>query len=96
MTHNCDTEGTLVQQTTTEHLHQHLGWRAVYAYNREDFGAGGLLGRASDQEVVLTRPLRAKLVEPNHDLADAACQDPALRLNNAKYGLETMNGEISA
>ena len=43
------TEDTLVQQTTADCL-KVLGWEPVYAHNREDFGAGGLLGRASDRE----------------------------------------------
>jgi type I restriction enzyme, R subunit len=38
------TEDTLVQQTTSDYLEQHLGWESVYAYNNEDFGPGSLLG----------------------------------------------------
>ncbi len=53
MTYN---EDTLVQQSTAGYLEQQLRWRSVYAYNREDFGPASLLGRASDREVVLTRP----------------------------------------
>ena len=51
------TEDTLVQQATAEYLEQKLGWQSVYAYNNEDFGPNSLLGRASEREVVLTRPL---------------------------------------
>lgn len=54
-------EDTLVQQTTAEYLERQLGWQSVYAYNNEDFGPDSLLGRSSDREVVLTRPLREKL-----------------------------------
>ncbi len=61
------TEDTLVQQTTADYLEQQLGWESVYAYNNEDFGPDSLLGRTSDQEVVLTRPLRQKLAELNRD-----------------------------
>lgn len=67
------TEETLVQRTTAEYL-ERLGWKSVYAYN-EDFGPGGLLGRASDREVVLTRTLRAKLTELNPGLPDEAYDD---------------------
>jgi len=49
------TEDTLVQQTTADHLHDRLGWDSVYAYNNETFGPSGMLGRASDREVVLAR-----------------------------------------
>lgn len=69
------TEDTLVQQTTAAYLEQQLGWRSVYAYNTEDFGTDSLLGRHSDREVVPTRTLRAKLVELNPSLPDAAYDD---------------------
>ncbi|WP_214041268.1 type I restriction endonuclease subunit R [Methanoculleus sp.] len=69
------TEDTLVQQTTTEYLEQHLGWNSVYAYNNEDFGPESLLGRSSDREVVLTRYLREKLVELNPGLPREAYED---------------------
>ena len=69
------TEDTLVQQTTAEYLEQELGWESVYAYNSEDFGSDSLLGRSSDREVVLTRPLRAKLLELNPGLPDEAYDD---------------------
>ena len=65
-------EDTLVQQTTAKYLKQQLGWKSVYAYNNEDFGSDSLLDRTSDRDVVLTRALRAKLVELNLDLPDEA------------------------
>ncbi len=61
-------EDTLVQQTTAEYLESVLGWESVYANNNETFGPEGTLGRASDRDVVLVRPLREKLVELNLDL----------------------------
>ena len=39
------TEDTLVQRTTADYLHDHLGWDLVYAYNEETFGPEGTLGR---------------------------------------------------
>ncbi len=68
-------EDTLVQQTTAEYLEQQLGWDSVYAYNNEGFGPESLLGRGSDREVVLTRVLRAKLVELNPGLPETAYDD---------------------
>ena len=59
------TEDALVQQTTADYLEQQLGWDSVYAHNQEDFGRDGLLGRASDREVVLTRRLRERLATLN-------------------------------
>jgi len=72
------TEDTLVQQTTAEFMEQELGWESVYAYNNEDFGPNSLLGRESDRDVVLSRTLRAKLVELNPGLPDLA-YDEAVR-----------------
>jgi len=84
------TEDTLVQQTTADYLEQQLGWRSVYAYNNEVFlsnphpdplpeGEGKVcLGRGSDREVVLERPLRQKLVALNPDLPESA-YDEAVR-----------------
>ncbi|WP_045219077.1 type I restriction endonuclease subunit R [Desulfonatronum thioautotrophicum] len=72
------TEDTLVQETTAEFMDQELGWKSVYAYNKEDFGPDSLLGRASDREVVLVRTLRGKLVELNQGLPDVA-YDEAVR-----------------
>lgn len=69
------TEDTLVQHTTAEYLEQQLGWDSVYAYNNEDFGPNSLLGRDSDREVVLTRPLRVKLEELNPGLPGEAYED---------------------
>ena len=73
------TEDILVQQTTAAYLHEQLGWRSVYAFH-EDFGPDSLLGRASDREVVLTRILRAKLVELNPGLPAAAYDDAVYQL----------------
>lgn len=75
MTPSNYTEDTLVQQTTADYLEQQLGWKSYYAYNNEDFGPDSLLGRTSRREVVLTRPLREKLMALNPDLLDAAYDD---------------------
>ena len=69
------TEDTLVQQTTAEYLEREPGWESMYAYNKEDFGPDGLLGRASDREVALTRILRAKIEELNPGLPATAYDD---------------------
>lgn len=66
------TEDNLVQRTTAEYLEQALGWDSVYAYDKETFGADGLLGRASDRDLVLVRDLEAALQRLNKDLPDEA------------------------
>ncbi|HLG41700.1 MAG TPA: type I restriction endonuclease, partial [Chitinophagaceae bacterium] len=68
-------EDTLVQQTTADYLKDHLGWDSVYAYNQETFGDGGLLGRNSDREVVLTRYLKQALQELNKGLLESAYEE---------------------
>lgn len=72
------TEDPLVQQTTAEYLERKLGWESLHAYNKEDFGPDGLLGRESDREGVLTRILRAKIEEFNPGLP-AAYSDEDIR-----------------
>ena len=93
------TEDTLVQQTTSDYLHDVLGWESVYAYNDETFGPEGTLGRRNDREVVLTRYLGEALVKLNPDLPQEAYQDAirqitdyslsqsSLQINQEKYDL---------
>ena len=83
------TEDTLVQQTTAEYLQKELDWKSAYAYNTEDFGPDSLLGRKDDREVVLTRYLRAKLVELNPDLPEEAYDD-AVRQIVATVATQTL------
>ena len=89
------TEDTLVQQTTAEYLEERLGWESVYAHNTEDFGPDSLLGRASDREVVLTRPLREKLATLNPGLPDAAYEDAVRQIveTAASQGIAAANRE---
>ena len=65
-------EDVLVQKTTSDYLHDQLGWKTLYAYNQETFGSDSLLGRNSDREVVLTRYLRQALKEFNPGLPETA------------------------
>ena len=83
------TEDTLVQQTTADYLAERLSWESVYAHNHEDFGPDSLLGRASDREVVLTRPLREKLAALNPGLP-AAAYDDAVRQIAAAVASQTI------
>ncbi|MCP5447049.1 MAG: type I restriction endonuclease subunit R [Chromatiaceae bacterium] len=82
-------EATLVQQTTADYLEMELGWESVYAHNNETFGPEGTLGRASDREVVLVRPLREKLVQLNPDLP-AEAYDDAVRQIVATVASQTL------
>lgn len=68
-------EDNLVQATTADYLRDALGWESVYAYNTETFGPDGTLGRANDEEVVLTRYLREALETYNPGLPDEAYEN---------------------
>ena len=74
------TEEIVVQQTTANYLVQRLGWESVDAHTRNDFGVGGLLGRTSEREVVLTSLLREKLAALNPGLAPEAYDDAVRRI----------------
>ena len=89
MTPSLYTEDTLVQQTTADYLQERLGWESVYAHNHEDFGPDGLLGRASDRDVVLVRPLRERLAALNPGLPEAA-RDEAVRQLTATLASQTI------
>jgi type I restriction enzyme, R subunit len=70
-----NSEDRLVQAAFAAHLKDKLGWESVYAWNEETFGPGGMLGRASTNEVVLTRDLREALARLNPDLLPVAIED---------------------
>ena len=91
MTPSPYTEDTLVQLTTVDYLEHQLGWESVYAHNHEDFGAQSLLGRASEREVVLTRPLRESLAALNPGLPEEAYDD-AVRQVTATTASQTIVG----
>ncbi len=80
MTSSPYTEDTLVQQTTADYLEQQLGWESIYAHNHEDFGPSSLLSRASERDVVLTRPLRERLAALNPGLPNEAYHDAVRRI----------------
>jgi len=93
------TEDQLVQKTTADYLCDVLGWDSVYAYNVEELGPDGTLGRESQQDAVLVRHLRQALVELNPGLPEAAYDDAVqqivtgsiskslVQLNQEKYSL---------
>ena len=89
------TEDNLVQRTTAEYLEERLGWQSVYAHNREDFGPDSLLGRRSDREVVLTRPLREALAALNPGLPAAAYDDAVRQIveTDSSKSIEAANRE---
>ncbi len=64
-------EDALVEQPAIELFRDGLGWETANVY-QETFGPTGTLGRETDQEAVLTRPLRAAMERLNPDVPPAA------------------------
>ena len=51
-------ENVLIQESAADLLRDELGWEVVYAYNTEQLGEAGTLGRKSYKEILLTRYFR--------------------------------------
>ena len=94
-------EDKLVQETYANYFRDDLGWQTIFAYNEETLGsnATSTLGRTSQTETILTRPLRAALIRlnPGHPTTayDQAIETlttynpstPLLSLNRDNYKL---------
>ena len=72
-------ENILIQGSAAGLLRDELGWETVYAYNTEQLGETGTLGRKSYKEILLTRYFREALLRLNPWLAPAQL-DEAQRL----------------
>jgi type I restriction enzyme R subunit len=64
-------EDALVE-TATQQVLEELGWQVVYAWQKESFGANGLLGRETKSEIILRRYLLAALKKYNTGLPEIA------------------------
>ena len=74
------TEDNLVQETTANYLVNDLGWdESVYAFG-ETFGENSILGRNSEQEIILVRYLRRKIEELNPNLPEDAYRDAIAKI----------------
>ena len=72
-------ENVLIQESAADLLRDELGWEEVYAYNTEQLGETGTLGRKSYKEILLTRYFREALLRLNPWLTPAQL-DEAQRL----------------
>lgn len=80
-------EDKLVQEATAQFLEEELGWNSVMAFDEEVLGIeNGTLGRASQEEVILTRPFKAALKRLN----------PWMTENNLTDALNKMNEFMSS
>ena len=94
-------ENILVQGAAGDLLEQELGWRVVFAYNKEKLGANGTLGRTDYREILLKRDFRAALKKLNPWLNDAQITEAEkqmehrlstaslMQINEEKYALIT-------
>lgn len=73
------TENILIQDSAGKLLEHELGWKVVFAYNTEQLGESGTLGRKSYKEILLTRYFREALLHLNPWLTPAQL-DEAQRL----------------
>jgi len=80
-----NSEDRLVQKTFAEHLEKVLEWESIYVYNNETFGPHGMLGRASERDVVLVRDLRAALEHLNRDLPSSAIDQAVEKLKHIDF-----------
>jgi len=92
-------ENILVQNSAGNVLQNKLGWEVVLAYDKEQLGDDGTLGRKSYKEIVLTRYLRRALFDNNdwmtEEYADSAvktlCTYTAsatlMQINEEKYSM---------
>lgn len=67
-------EDLLIQEPTVSLLENELGWRSVFAQDKEDFGPNSLLGWNDESDLLLRREVRGVLERLNpglHDETDA-------------------------
>ena len=64
-------ENVLIQGSAADLLRDELGWEVVYAYNTEQLGETGTLGRKSYKEILLARYFREALLRLNPWLTPA-------------------------
>lgn len=74
MNANAYSEDQMIQAGTANFFTEHLGWRSIYAFDREDYGPASLLGRSHRGEVVLVRELRQALKKLNPKAPPAAIE----------------------
>lgn len=92
-------ENILVQNSAGNVLQNKLGWEVVLAYDKEQLGENGTLGRKSYKEIVLTRYLRKALFDNNEwmteEYADSAVKTllaytasaTLMQINEEKYSM---------
>ena len=92
-------ENILIQESASDLLRDELGWETVYAYNTEQLGESGTLGRKIYKEILLTRYFREALLRLNSWLTSSQIDEAQrlmehrlstaslLQINEEKYSL---------
>ena len=80
-------ENVLIQESAANLLRDELGWEEVYAYNTEQLGEAGTLGRKSYKEILLTRYFREALPRLNSWLTPAQLDEA----HRSQYGIFAEN-----
>ncbi len=75
-------ENAMVRDAAAELLHDELGWDTVYAYDKENLGENGTLGRKSYHEIVLWRYFRKSVRMLNSWINDAQIQEAEKSLSS--------------
>ena len=89
-------ENILIQKSAADLLRDELGWESVYAYNTEQLGESGTLGRKSYKKILLTRYFREALLRLNPWLTPAPLdEDQRLALPVHRLPVANQRGEVS-
>lgn len=75
-------EDTLVQKSTADFMEKELGWKSFYAFDTEQLGTNGTLGRNSYHEVILLRHFRKALKSLNPWLTDKQMSEAVERMTS--------------
>lgn len=73
-------EDRLIQKSAAEFLEKELGWKSIYAFDKEVLGANGTLGRTDYHEVLLIRYLRKALKTLNPWLTEKQIAEAVERM----------------
>ena len=88
-------EDNLIEQTAIDIFFNQLGWDTLLAYNIEEFGENGQLGRTNKKEVVLKKVFYEKLKEFNTGLPQKAYDEAFNKLTESSVtkSLDEINFE---
>ena len=84
MAHAQYSEENLIQKPAIKILKEQLGWRTTHAYDDEWKSGTSILGRESEQQVVLLNDLKQALEKLNPDVPQEAIQNTIKHLKDRR------------